>query len=205
MGMLDAERVDSVAELSNPIRRAEDTAVIHRPVFAEITMLSGEKNFEVLPTLGYKGKYNEMLLQRINTRNKSSKYDCVVSVKIPYKEAKETWNLGELPFAIDYDVIYPDVTSFDVAKRIFDDVIPHLWEKLAEAKECYEATANHSRLVEAHECWGEDIKRYEREIEKLTKIWEPLLLADDIQECAEEDRRYKQKEQANEVIFNEGK
>ena len=30
-------------------------------------------------------------------------------------------------------------------------------------------------------------------------------LSDDAQECAESDRKYKQKEQSNQVIFSEGK
>ena len=203
--MLDAERVDSVAELSNPIRRAEDTAVPHRPVFAEITMLSGRKDIIPIKYLGTKGEFYNIVRYQMNVKNFSATYDCCVSARIPYKVKKENFDAFELPFTIEYEHAEPTFTKFDVAKKIFESRIPRLQAKLAEAKDCYEATANHSRLVEAHECWGEDVKRYEREIEKLTKIWSPLLLSDDIQECAEEDRRYKQKEQANQVIINEGK
>ena len=205
MGMLDAERVDRVAELGNPIRKAEDKAVPHRPVFVEVTMLSGRKDFFQIKYLGTKGEFYELIRHQMNEKNANATHDCCVSAKIPYKVKKENFDAFELPFTIEYEHAEPTFTKYDVAKNIFDSRIPKLQAKLADAKECYEATANHSRMVEAHELWGEQVNNYEREIEKLTEIWSPLLLADDIQECADEDRRYKAKEQANQVIFNENK
>ena len=191
MGMLDAEHWDTEAEATANLTRSRNVQEqAHAIVCADLVWQSGRIEPIRLPKLGTKNEVAEYMRNEAEKRNLTAETDAVVAISYKYKVARATIGL-ECPFTIEKATEYVDYS--DLVERIQNEYLPACEKSLEKAQKYLENAISKDRedLISS---WSWEIELITARIEKMRSVVDSWNIADDIQELAEEDRRYNAKE-----------
>ena len=191
--MLDAEHWDTEAEATANLTRSRNVQEqAHAIVCADLVWQSGRIEPIRLPKLGTKNEVAEYMRNEAEKRNLTAETDAVVAISYKYKVSRETIGL-ECPFTIEKATESVDYS--ELVERIQNELMPACEKSLAKAKEYYKAAErkDDERLMSS---WSWEIELITARIEKMRSVVDSWHIADDIQELAEEDRRYNAKERS---------